>query len=151
MILSAEQNVAYANMPLPRKTSQVTKVKDEQNFTIRNEMWLLILWMLKWQLSRASLEPLCVWEMEKCREVKDWKYEKRGTQNFLFNSITSKFSSQNSALLEAMLPLHNLFCSHFSVAAGNTKAMQQCILTCWAVVICWHFTPASPPCTVCLC
>lgn len=47
MILSSEQKIAYVNMPLPNKTFQVDKVKDEQNFTIRNETWLPILWMLK--------------------------------------------------------------------------------------------------------
>lgn len=47
MILSSEQKVAYANVPLPSKTFQVTKLKDEQNFTIRNETRLLVLWMLK--------------------------------------------------------------------------------------------------------
>lgn len=47
MILSPEQKFAYANMPLPCKIFQVAKVKDEQNFTISYETWLLVLWMLK--------------------------------------------------------------------------------------------------------
>lgn len=90
MILSSEQKVAHENIPLPSKTFQVTKVKDDPNFPIRNETWLPVLWMLKWQLGRACSEPLSVWE-KKCVEVKDWKYERLGTENFLCNSVTSHF------------------------------------------------------------
>lgn len=85
-------------MPLPSKAFQVAKVKDEQN-SIRNETWLLALWMLKWQLSRAPLAPLPVWERKKCR---------LGTQNFLRNCVTS------SSLLKTLPYLKP--CFHFSAA-----------------------------------